>query len=166
MNHSMRRCIRTGFGLLVMMAVAAPVAAAEEAALPIEQIAVVEVEVSRDAAELQALLRPRPDADRFNTVLAFNNSLGLPAVVRCVAYGIDGRPLGRTRVKVPGNGLRFVLASDFAHGRDFVGSARCSSAGRVVPAAFIVGQVLTDTPASSVLGWPGTKIRFPVVVTH
>ncbi len=164
MSDFMRKNFVIYFGVLMAMAIAAPVAAVE--VQPIEQIAVAEVEVSRNADELQAVLRPHPDLDIVNTVLVFNNALRATAVVRCVAYGANGRPLGRVKVKIPGNGLRFILASDLANGRDFIGSARCSSVGKIIPSAFIVGRGLTDAPVKSTQGWPGTKMHFPVVVTY
>ncbi len=165
MNYFMRKNFTVCFGALLAMAMAAPVAAME-GVQSIEQIAVDEVEVNRGADELQAVLRPHPDRDVVNTVLAFNNAHRTEVVVRCVAYNANGRPLGKAWVKIPGNGLRFILASDIANGRDFVGSTRCHSAGKIVPAAFIVGRVLSDTPANSTLGWGGTKMRFPTVVTY
>jgi len=164
MKYFMRKSFAVCFGALMTIAIAAPVAAAETQ--PIEQIAVAEVEVNRSADELQAVLRPHPDLDIVNTVLVFNNALRATAVVRCVAFGPNGRPLGRVKLKVPGNGLRFILASDLANGRDFIGSARCSARGKIVPSAFIVGRGLTDTPAKSRLDWPGTRMRFPAVVTY
>ncbi|MCF6355170.1 MAG: hypothetical protein L3J26_08740 [Candidatus Polarisedimenticolaceae bacterium] len=166
MNYFMRKDFAVCFGVLLAMAMAAPVAAIGEVQ-SIEQIAVDEVEVTRGADELQAVLRPHPDLDVVNTVLVFNNVLSATVVVRCVAYGVNGRPLGKiNKVKIPGNGLRFILASDLANGRDFVGSTLCHSEGKIVPAAFIAGRILTDTPAKTTHGWPGTKIRFPTVVTY
>ncbi len=164
MSDFMRKSFVIYFGVLMAIAIAAPVAAVE--VQPIEEIAVAEVEVSRDADELRAALRPHPDLDIVNTVLAFNNAFPARTAVRCAAYGINGHPLGRVKVKIPGNGLRFILASDLANGRDFVGSARCSSVGKIIPSAFIVGRGLTDAPVKSTQGWPGTKMHFPVVVTY
>ncbi len=165
MSYFMRKNFAVCFGMLLAMAMAAPVAAIGEVQ-SIEQIAVDEVEVTRGADELQAVLRPHPDRDVVNTVLAFNNIHRTEVAVRCVAYNAHGRPLGKAWVKVPGNGLRFMLASDIANGRDFVGSTRCHSAGKIVPAAFIVGRMLTDTPANASRGWGGTKMRFPTVLTY
>ena len=164
MKCIMRKSFALCFGALMATAIAAPVAAAE--ALSIEQIAVAEVEVTRSADELQAVLRPHPDLDIVNTVLVFNNALRATTVVRCVAFGHNGRPLGRAKLKVPGNGLRFLLASDLANGRDFIGSAICKAKGKVVPSAFIVGRGLTDAKAKSRFDWPGTRMRFPAVVTY
>lgn len=164
MKCFMRKGFTICFGALMAAAIAAPVAAVET--LSIEQIAVAEIEVNRGADELQAVLRPHPDRDIVNTVLVFNNTLRATTVVRCVAYGANGRPLGRVKVKIPGNGLRFVLASDLANGIDFIGSVRCSARGKVVPTAFIVGRGLTDTKAKARFDWAGTWMRFPAVVTY
>lgn len=152
--------------------------------------ALTEVEIERDYAELQPMLRPRPDIDTTDTALLFNNALRRTSVVYCVAYGANGQALGKVRVKVPGNGVRFILASDLSDGRDFVGSSRCRARGKIVPSAFIVGAGFSDTPAqakhhvraqlatdSAALDvsevaeisdrrWPTTTMRFPAIATY
>ena len=135
-------------GTLMAMALAAPVSAEETPTR--DQPVLNEIEVTHSVNELEAVLRRHPDIDVTDTALVFNNALRRTTVVRCVAFGRNGRPLGRVRTKVPGNGLQFILASDLADGLDFIGSARCWARGRVVPSAFIVGPgMLTDTPAKA-----------------
>jgi len=178
------------FGTLMAMAVAAPVTAQEIQARDLATLD--EIMGDRSVEELPEVLRPRPDYDVTDTALVFNNALHSTTVVRCVALGRDGKPMVKFRIKIPGNGLRFILASDFAHGRDFIGSAHCRARGKVVPAAFIVGPgmltdtpalatfkrrnvlpvepgalSITDTPADVDLARPSaTRMRFPAVVTY
>ncbi|HEC15191.1 MAG TPA: hypothetical protein ENI99_01245 [Sedimenticola sp.] len=163
MNNFIRKGLAVCFGSLMTAAIVAPVAA-EEIQLS-EQAAVAEIEIDRGPEELQAVLRPRPDLDTTDTALVFNNALHKTAVVRCVAFGANGHALGRVRIKIPGNGLRFIRASDLANGLDFIGSARCSARGKIVPSAFIVGRILTDTPAKAAFDWPVTRMRFPAIAT-
>ncbi len=124
-----------------------------------------EVEILHDSAELAEVLRPRPDIDYVNTVLAFNRAGKRTAVVTCVAYNDRGRPLGRVWFKVAGNGVGFVTASEISHGVDFVGSARCKSTAAVVPSAFIAGHGLTAARSKIEPSWQLNGIRFPVVVS-
>ncbi len=190
----MKTIIRKGytacFVTLMAMAGAAPAAAEGTAVHDLRMLN--EIEVKHNLNELEAVLRPRPDIDLTDTALVFNNALRHTTVVRCVAFGRNGHPLAKVRTIVPGNGLRFILASDLADGLDFIGSARCWARGKVVPSAFIVGpSMLTDAPAkaafsrrdpvpvepstSSLTDVPvdvdarrltATRIRFPTVVTY
>ncbi len=154
-------CIAQGDGLDTRGEEAAafePIELTDAAALP-------EIEVDRTTDQLRDVIRPVPDPDSTNTALVFNNPRRFDTWVYCVAYDGNGQPVGRARLRVPGNGVRFVFASDMADGRDFVGSAACASRSRVIPSAFIVGGGLTDARAVVNHGWDHTRIRFPVVAT-
>lgn len=144
--------------------------AAEETKLSdqieMEEIDVNEIEINHSDAVLKDTLRPHPDHDVVDTALVFNNALSAPTIVHCVAYSANGNPLGRGRVKIEGRGLKFMRASDLANGRDYIGSVRCKARGKVLPSAFIVGAVLTDTKAKAKFDWPGTRIIFPAVATY
>ncbi len=190
MKTIMQKFVTACFGTLLTMVVAAPTTAQE---LQAQDLSVLnEVEVNHGGDRLEAVLRPHPDIDVTDTALVFNNALRRTTVVRCVAFGRNGRPLGKVRTKVPGNGMRFILASDLADDLDFIGSAHCWARGRVVPSAFIVGPgMLTDTPAKATVTGRGvhaaephtssltdasvdvasrrlilTRMRFPTVVTY
>lgn len=126
-----------------------------------------EVEVDRVGVELLDRLPPRPDdVDRVDTALVFTNSGWGSKRVRCVAFDDDGRAVGRVRLSVPSQGLRYVLASDLSDGRDFVGSAQCSSSGHITGSAIWLGPGITDLTVrqGALDGW--TRIRFAVVATY
>ena len=95
----------------------------------------------------------------------FTNPRGQETLVYCVALDADGRALGRARVRVPAQGLRFMLASDLASGVDFIGSAECRSRDRVIPSAFVLGPGLSDATARVNHAWDETRIRFPVIAS-
>lgn len=125
-----------------------------------------EVEIDRISDQLRDVIRPdQRDPDSTDSALVFNNPRRHVTWVYCVAYNGSGNPIGRTRLRVPGNGVRFVFASDMAAGQDFVGSATCAARSRVVPSLFIVGGGLTDAKALVNHGWDQTRIRFPVVAS-
>jgi len=124
-----------------------------------------EIEIDRVSDELRDVVRPdrRADPDSTDSALVFNNPRRHVTWVYCVAYNGAGAAIGRARLRIPGNGVRFVFASDMAAGQDFVGSATCAARSRVVPSLFIVGGGLTDAKALVNHGWDQTRIRFPVV---
>ena len=95
----------------------------------------------------------------------FHNPRGWTALVRCVGFNHNGTPVGRIALKIPGNGLRFALASDLANGLDFIGSAACRSTAHVIPSAFVIGPGLTDTKAQIMHGWDVNRYRFPVIAS-
>ena len=126
----------------------------------------VGIQVVRDAAELQAMLKRRPDVDVIDTALIFNNPRRHQTLVACVGYNANGRALGRAYTVVPANGVRFLRASDISNGRDFLGSAECKARARVIPSSFVVGVGFSDAPARIVNGWDNSTIRFPVVASY
>ena len=118
-------------------------------------------EIERDPLELEALLADPVDPDFLDTVLVFHNSSTTTALVGCAAVSANGRGLGRGYVKIPGNGVRHLLASDLSNDVDFVGSAACRfRGGRVIPSAFVVAPAgITDAKTAA----RGTRIKFPIV---
>ncbi|MCS5636949.1 MAG: hypothetical protein NZ990_10555 [Myxococcota bacterium] len=125
--------------------------------------AIDEIEISRDAAELQAQIDLR-DRDLVDTALVFTN-IGLgSARVACRAFDANGDPVGRIRMHVPANGLRFVLASDLSHGQDFVGHVMCRT-GRVIGSAVLLApSAITDLKARPMRRLGSTL--FPVVASY
>lgn len=124
------------------------------------------VEIGRDGETLTDTLRPHPDRDIVDTALVFTNLRSRNTIMNCTAFGPRGSVIGRFRVRVPENGLRFVLASDVSNGGDFIGSARCLSIGDVAGSAFLLGPQLTDMQVRQHRGPQGVWITFPVVATY
>ncbi len=156
-------------GLAVTAALTAPARAgpAMEAAA-VEAVSDQEaIEVDRDAIDLRTHIRDRRlDHDSVDTAVVFTNPGPTPARVKCVGFDDQGRLVGAARTRVPGNGLRFLLASDIAHDRDFVGSVLCRSNGRVIGSALLVGARLTDLGVRERSAKRWTLLRFPLVVTY
>ena len=109
------------------------------------------VEIDRGSDELSDAVRIRPDdidRDFINTALIFTNTSMDPNTVSCVARNDNGVAIGRARTAVPRKGLRFIFASDFANGADFVGSVDCWTNGRIAATALLLGPTgVTDLPA-------------------
>ncbi len=124
------------------------------------------IEVDRDARELQAEIRPRPDEpDVADTALVFTNVGGRDQMVKCVGFDSDGHPVGRIWLKLPALGLRYALASDLSRDRDFIGSAHCSGGANVVGSVVLLGPDLTDLPVLQPKVGQSGRIRFPLVAT-
>lgn len=134
---------------------------------PAQELTAGEAEVVRDVAELHELLRPRPDLDLVDSALVFTNNDAQTALVHCVGFDANGRAVGRIRVKVPGNGLRFALASDLANGRDFLGSARCRTRNRVTASGFLLAPgSVSDLPANQGDLGGSVQIQYPTVASY
>jgi len=124
--------------------------------------AIDEIEITRDAAQLQAHIDVR-DRDQFDTALVFTNLGNQSARIACRAFAANGDPVGRVWLHVPANGLRFVLASDLSHGEDYIGHVMCRT-GRVIGSAVLLGpSSLTDVAARPMRRLGSTV--FPVVAT-
>jgi len=122
------------------------------------------VEVVRDAADLRTEV-DRPDRDVVDTVLAFTNLAQTDARVSCVAFAANGETVGSVRINVPANSLRFMLASDFSHSRDFIGHARCRTGLRLLGTSVLLAPgAITDLSVRQVRR-PGLTI-FPVIGTY
>ena len=127
----------------------------------------VEVEIDRDADALRDEIRPRiKDVDLADTALVFTNTAGRPARVGCVAYHQTGMPIGRARLWVPGNGVKFMRASDLSNGRDFVGQVVCTTLGLFLPSAIFLGPVVENMNVRVTDHDMATRIRFPLVATY
>ena len=121
-------------------------------------------EIERRAVELQQRLRDRRvDLDSVATALVVNNTRWPWAIA---GYDDDGRFVGAARTRVPPNGLRFLLASDIAHGRDFVGSVICKASGRLLGSALLIGAELTDLRVVQRGRQTWTVFRFPLVASY
>ena len=144
---------------VALAAIAAPAIAQDARAL--------DVDLSRDGIELREVLDRPVDEDIMDTALVFTNTGRIATRVVCKAFDDEGAAVGRTALKVPGLGLRFVLASDVANGADFLGSVQCSTQGRVLGSAFLLGVGgVTDLPARQGDSEGALRVRFPVVVTR
>ena len=122
------------------------------------------IEITRDALDLEALLRDRPeDPNVLDTALILTNQTAAPARARCVAFNQFGEVEARAWVRLAGNGLRVFLASDIVSGR-FVGSVRCKVRGQVAGSAFILGAVFSSAQVKNAIAWNESRISMPVVV--
>ena len=124
---------------------------------------------SRPTEELEVDMRAAVDRDTdvANTALTFNNVGVSAAIVVCRAFDGRGTALGIRAVHVPANGLRYLRASDFADGADFVGSAVCKSRVRVHGSAvFLAPGALTNLNVIHNVRKRVTTIRFPLVATY
>jgi hypothetical protein len=156
-------------GLAVTAALTAPVQARpERAAAALDAVSDPEaIEVDRDAVDLRTHIRDRSlDPDSVDTAVVFTNTRSTPALVKCVGFDDRGHIVGAARTRVPGNGLRYLRASDIAHDRDFVGSVLCKSNGRVIGSALLVGAQLTDLEVRERSAKQRTVLRFPLVATY
>ena len=128
-----------------------------------------EVEIDRDADTLRDVIRPRPkDVDIADTVLVFTNTGPQQARVGCVAYDRSGTAIGRARVLVPPNGLKFMTASDLSNGRDFIGQVACRTQEHVIPSGIFLGPETEIENLNVRVGEHDykTRIRFPLVATY
>jgi len=147
-------------GPAVRPAPVAPVLDAAELQMP-------EIDIDRDGDALRDEIRPRPiDTDIADTALIFTNLTPNHVYVTCIARDQSGTLIGRTRTRLPSRGLRYVRASDFSDGRDFVGHAECKSNGQAVATAVLFGAEITDLSATSRRRGRGMHHRFPVIATY
>ena len=150
---------RRGPALRPSPAVLPPLAGAE--------LQVPEIDVDRDGDALRDEIRPRPvDSDIADTALVFTNLTGNHVDVPCIARDQSGSLIGRTRTRLPARGLRYLRASDFSDGRDFVGHAECKSNGHAAATAVLFGAEITDLPATSRRRGRGMHHRFPLIATY
>lgn len=146
---------------------AAGAAPAQDALAPAPVERLPEIEINRDARDLQAEVRPRPvDRDVVDTALVFTNLGGEDRRVRCVGFDHEGRKVGRIWLKVPALGLRYALASDVSSHRDFIGSVQCGAGPNVAGSVVLLGPGLTDLPVLQPQLDQAGRIRFPLVATY
>ena len=124
------------------------------------------LDVQRSIYDLARDIRDRPiDRDRFDTAVVFTSTrLGGVRVI-CAAIDGNGIVIGAARTVVPGNGVRYLLASDISHGRDFIGSIICKAAGRVIGSIVLIGDDLTDLEVRQRGTQKWTFLRFPLVAS-
>lgn len=124
-----------------------------------------EVEIQRETAQLQTELDGL-DRDTVDTALIFSNAGVSSTRVACRAFDADGEVVGRGYTHVPATGVRFILASDLANGRDFVGQVHCSGIGRVIGSSVLLapGAITDLTARQSRLGLG--RIVFPVAASY
>ena len=145
----------TLFGMLLMLVLSVGAASAQSP---------TEVNVQRDSEELKVLILPDPGRSMTDTALVFTNPGGSSATVRCNAYNKEGVWIGRTRTVVPGDGLRYIRASDLSGGSTFIGSARCWSARRTIGTGYLVTREgITATRVVSHRHEATEYFRFPVI---
>ncbi|MEM9175706.1 MAG: hypothetical protein AAGC67_10765, partial [Myxococcota bacterium] len=122
------------------------------------------------ATELRVDLREamERDTDTVNTALVFNNASGDVVHVFCRAFDADGAYEGRRVVRIPARGVRYLRASDFSSGGDFIGSAVCSSRARVAASAVLLAPgALTNLDVIQADAWDeGNRVRFPLIATY
>jgi hypothetical protein len=126
--------------------------------------------IDRGSVELSDAVRVLPedrDRDFVNTALIFTSTSRTRSEVICLARDGNGQVVGRAWAGVPGRGLRFILASDFGNGADFVGSVKCATNGRMAGTALLLGPTgVTDLPGRRVALDGPVGLVFPVVVTR
>ncbi len=160
--------LRAAGGLLASFLVCVCLPATSAAQEAVEIPAMVDFE--RSAAELRDRIeRPPVDPDRADTAVVLTNSGNTRAYAICWAFDDDGKPLGRTRIKIPPLGLRWVLASDLSNDQDFIGSVRCYVSGNLHGSAVFFGPGITDLPVRpvpQVATATGHRIEFPLVAHY
>ena len=124
---------------------------------------------SRDEEQLKVEVRQamERDTDVANTALVFNNVGPTETGLVCTGYNANGIVLSRKFARIPGNGVRYLRASDLSNGADFIGSAVCTVRGRVAASAiFLAPGAMTNLDVIQAGPWDSTKIRFPLIATY
>lgn len=130
-------------------------------------LAVPEIDIDRDGDALRDEIRPRPaDTDIADTALVFTSHVAKVVDVKCVARDQSGSVVGRIRTRLPAHGLRYLRASDFSDGRDFVGHAKCKSNGHVTATGMLFGAEITDLPSKSRRRGRGMQHEFALIATY
>ena len=107
------------------------------------------------------------DRDVADTALVFSNGNNHRVTVKCKAIDSNGHILGRAHTHVPGNGLRYLLASDLSNGVDFVGTAVCRADGRADGSViFLAPSAITSLKVKEHGRRGAMHFRFPVVASY
>ena len=131
------------------------------------ELAVPEIDVERDGEALRDEIRPRPvETDIADTALVFTSHAADVVRVKCVARDQSGTVVGRIVTRLPAHGLRYIRASDFSDGRDFVGHADCKSDGRITATGMLFGVEITDLPTKSRRRGRGMVHEYPLIATY
>lgn len=124
-----------------------------------------ELEVDRDPGQL--LEDMHADRDAVESVLVFSNLLDRDVRVGCRAFGRNGRVVGRAGTGLPAHGLRYLRASDFAPGGDFIGSVQCVAGGRVVGEALLLTPLgISNLEVLQRGRKRSTQLEFPLVANR
>jgi len=156
-RHSLTRSIAFAAAALFLSAAGA------------EAQTMIEMDDSRSETQLREDMKEAVDRDTdvANTALVFNNTGGEQTHVFCTAFGANGRALGSKVARIPGKGVRYLRASDLSNGVDFIGSALCSSRGRVVGSAvFLAPGAMTNLDVIQAGPWDDASLRFPLIATY
>lgn len=125
---------------------------------------------SRPEAELRVDMRGAVDRDTdvADTALVLSNTTNQDTHVLCVSYDANGNAVGRKFARLPARGVRYLRASDFSNGADFIGSASCTSRGRVAASAvFLAPGAITNLDVIQGQRWDDTnRVRFPLIATY
>lgn len=116
------------------------------------------IEINREAIDIA---RPHPQPPAIESVLVFTNRSVRARRIHSVAWNRNGDVVGRLATYVPSFGVRYMLASDF--GRSFLGSATCTSYGRVVASAFMLAPGLTNLPTETGSIDHAVRMRFDLL---
>lgn len=130
----------------------------------------VEVEIGRDASELIDLMAGAPNpnpqaASLLDTAMILTNTDFVPAVIHCHANTENGDTIARVRIRVPGRGVRFFLASDIIDESGYVGNVVCMAPGVVIGTEVLLGAVTTDIEVHQDYRGNGSIMLFPVTAT-
>jgi len=124
-------------------------------------------DVVHEEALLEELLVEPVDAPNLNTALVFSSLADVELRVVCRARNAQGQPIGHAGVRVPAQGVRFLLASDFSDGEPFLGQVRCLSPRGIRGSGFArSANGVTDVPSPELKAGRGLLIHFPVVATR
>lgn len=101
-------------------------------------------------ARLREVLEIDPTRPHIDTALVFTNLGNAATAVGMRAWNAEGKFVGAKTVRVPANGLVYVLVSELAveHGlHHLVGKVVATGRGRVRGSAVLIGGPVTDLPA-------------------
>lgn len=123
-----------------------------------------DIQIIHEAVDLQAEV-DRPDRDHVDTVLAFTNLSQAATRVQCAAFNANGDIVGTLWIGIPGNGMRFALASDFSESEDFTGHARCRTSSRIFATSILLSpSAITDLSVRQIRR-PGMTV-FPTIAAY
>jgi hypothetical protein len=124
-------------------------------------------DVTHDESALEDVLEEPIDAPHVNTALVFSSLVDQETRVVCRARNAQGELVGTAGVRVPGHGVRFLLASDFSDGAPFLGQVHCLAPRGVRGTGFArSANGVTDVPSPELRRGKALLIHFPVVATR
>jgi hypothetical protein len=124
-------------------------------------------DVTHDDSELEDVLEQPVAAPHVNTALVFSSLVDHETRVVCRARNAQGEAVGAAAVRIPPDGVRFLLASDFSDGAPFVGQVRCLAPRGVRGSGFArSANGVTDVPSPEHRRGRALLIHFPIVATR